>query len=117
MHIKNSGTILKGTIDEEFLTLICKVDMLESYIKIINPHGIVVGSCLAPIHTRAYGVCSNKMTQFLDSNRTILTLNISTEKYTGGMWICTHGSNKSKDTFFVEQQNEENTYIRGKLSL
>ncbi|XP_063420306.1 uncharacterized protein LOC134705516 [Mytilus trossulus] len=104
-HVKHSGTILKVTIEGAKLTLICKVDILESYITIINPNGLVVGKCLPPPYNRSFGVCTNNLEQFLDSNRTIMTLNMSINENLGGTWICAHGSNESKDTIYVAEQS------------
>ncbi|XP_071131376.1 uncharacterized protein [Mytilus edulis] len=108
MPLEDIGVLLKANYRKGRVILTCKVDLLGFDVIIKNPHGEIVGKCLAPIrpsqegeHPIQKGECLTPNTvQYLDSNRTIVTIE-NPDNDTEGFWTCDHGTNRGDDSVYV----------------
>lgn len=108
MPLEDIGVLLKANYRKGRVILTCKVDLLGFDVIIKNPHGEIVGKCLAPIrpsqegeHPIQKGECLTPNTvQYLDSNRTIVTIE-NPDNDTEGFWTCYHGTKRDDDSVYV----------------
>lgn len=84
------------SIENLFLKLTCKINSLQFQVLIIDPHGNEQAHCISPFpkmfcySSSQYG----NVTQYPETNETVLILPSHSYQGLNGKWTCLHGRNK-----------------------